>query len=514
MLRNTFLHVPGVGPNTERKIWERNGFSWSDFAKSNGFEIPKKTEERINNYLLLSENALKSKQVHFFSRTLPKREWWRLYPEFKNSTAFLDIETTGLSFYYNNVTLIGLFNGKEFKVYIRGQDLPDFKDEIQKYSVLVTYNGTQFDLPFLNSEFGQVRFPPVHIDLRFFLRRLGYTGGLKSVEKQFGILREGEVDNIDGFGATILWHRFMRGDDSALKLLVQYNFADVTNLKVLMELGYSMMKERLLSGSSHLTHARWSNSQSTYSPIANANKKLFTVAWKEVYSARNNFERVKPSINMDTLLSKLDGLKNSPPKVAGIDLRASDARKSGVALMQAESVRTALVGKDSEIVDLMLKWEPKLVSIDSPLSLPKGRDCVSDECECRKLGITRECERILRSRNINVFWCLIQSMQGLTERGMKLAQRLRELGFNVIESYPGAAQDILGITRKKISTEELKQGLIDFGLSGIFVDSKTTHDELDAITSALVGYFYLSDWYEALGNEDEGYLIVPKSDKL
>jgi len=120
MLKNTFLHIPGVGSNTESKIWERNVFSWSDFPKCNGLEIPKKTTERISNYLLLSENALKSKQAHFFSKTLPKREWWRLYREFKNSTAFLDIETTGLSFYYDNITLIGLFNGKEFKVYIRG----------------------------------------------------------------------------------------------------------------------------------------------------------------------------------------------------------------------------------------------------------------------------------------------------------------------------------------------------------------------------------------------------------
>ena len=55
MLKNTFLHIPGVGSNTERKIWERNVFSWSDFPKSNGLEIPKKTTERISNYLLLSE---------------------------------------------------------------------------------------------------------------------------------------------------------------------------------------------------------------------------------------------------------------------------------------------------------------------------------------------------------------------------------------------------------------------------------------------------------------------------
>jgi uncharacterized protein YprB with RNaseH-like and TPR domain/predicted nuclease with RNAse H fold len=514
MLRKTFLHIPGVGPNTERKLWERNVFSWGNFTKSNGFGIPKKTADRISDYLILSENALRRKEVQFFSRTLPKCEWWRLYPEFADRTAFLDIETTGLSFYYNNITLIGLFNGKEFKVYVRGQNLPDFKNEIEKYSLLVTYNGSLFDLPFLRSEFGEVKFPPVHIDLRFLLRRLGYTGGLKSLEKQLGISREGEVDSIDGFGATILWNRYLRGELDALRLLLRYNFADVTNLKVLMEFGYSMMKEKILSRPSHFTHARWPSGQTICVPTAKANKKLFTVAWKEVYTARNYHETLKPSIDIDMLLAKLDGRRAAPPKVVGIDLRASDVRKSGVALMKGELVETGLVEKDGEIVDLMLKWKPNLISIDSPLSLPKGRDCVSDACECRKFGITRECERILRSRKINVFWCLIQSMQGLTERGMKLAQQLQELGFNVIESYPGAAQDILGITRKKISTEELKQGLIDFGLSGTFADSKITHDELDAITSALVGYFFLSGWYEALGNEDEGYLIVPKSNKL
>jgi uncharacterized protein YprB with RNaseH-like and TPR domain/predicted nuclease with RNAse H fold len=513
MLRNTFLHVPGVGPNTERKIWEDNIFTWSNFAQSNGFTISPKAKQKIGDYLTLSENALKRREVQFFSKTLPKREWWRLYPEFKDSTAFLDIETTGLSFYYNNVTLIGLFNGKDFKVYVRGQNLLDFKDEVEKYSLLVTYNGTLFDLPFLSSEFGEVNFPPVHIDLRFLLKRLGYTGGLKSIEKQCGISREDEVDNIDGFGATILWHRYMRGDCGALELLLKYNFSDVTNLGILMELGYSMMKERLLpTKPSHLNHARWPSGQTICVPTAKANKKLFTAARREAYSARNH-ETLKPSIDIDMLLAKLDGRRADPPKVAGIDLRASDVRKTGVALMKGESVETGLVEKDGEIVDLMLKWKPNLISIDSPLSLPKGRDCVSDECECRKFGITRECERILRGRGVNVFWCLIQSMQGLTERGMRLAKQLRELGFDVIESYPGAAQDILGITRKKISTTELRQGLIDFGLAGPFEHNKITHDELDAITSALVGYFYLTDSYEALGNEHEGYLIVPQSNK-
>ena len=44
----------------------------------------------------------------------------------------------------------------------------------------------------------------------------------------------------------------------------------------------------------------------------------------------------------------------------------------------------------------------------------------------------------------------------------------------------------------------------------IFSDNNLiTHDEIDALTSALVGYFYLANMYEAIGNTEEGLLIIP-----
>jgi dephospho-CoA kinase len=100
-------------------------------------------------------------------------------------------------------------------------------------------------------------------------------------------------------------------------------------------------------------------------------------------------------------------------------------------------------------------------------------------------------------------------MQGLTKRGMALAARLRDLGVPVIESYPGAAQDIMGIPRKGAGKEFLKQGLADFGILGRFITEAVRHDELDAITSALVGGFFLAGKYEALGGNSEDPLIIP-----
>jgi predicted nuclease with RNAse H fold len=101
-------------------------------------------------------------------------------------------------------------------------------------------------------------------------------------------------------------------------------------------------------------------------------------------------------------------------------------------------------------------------------------------------------------------------MQDLTKRGMRLAGEFRSQGLEVIESYPGAAQDILRISRKKTSIEDLNAGIRDLGLKGQFVEDPVNHDELDAVTSALVGYFFLAQSYEGVGTPEEGLLIIPK----
>jgi len=133
-----------------------------------------------------------------------------------------------------------------------------------------------------------------------------------------------------------------------------------------------------------------------------------------------------------------------------------------------------------------------LVSIDSPLSLPEDPN-----------KIYRDCELTLKRRDIGVYWCLLPSMEKLTRRGIGLAGIIREHGYQVIESYPGAAQDILGIPRKNKGTQVLAEALESYGIKG---NLSVSHDELDAITSAIVGQLYLDGNYEALG-----CLILPKS---
>lgn len=509
MLRSTFLHIPGVGPVTEKMIWGRRIFSWDDFiAKRRKVGISENAANRIEKWLRRSERALEKKDALFFSTRLQQRDLWRLFPEFKNCTAFLDIETTGLSFYYDDITLIGLYDGKDVKTFVQGQNLGDFEREIKKYSIIVTYNGTLFDLRFIREKLGQRLVPPVHIDLRFLLKRLGYTGGLKSVEKQMGICREEEVADLSGFDATVLWNRYVRGDDYSLESLVKYNLADIVNLKTLLELAYQQLHETLLDGS-----VDCELNSSVPKIDVSLKRKQDSVLELKINNATpvlvDTRKNRTPSKAIDRLLLKFTQ-KETHPKIVGIDLSGSEKRNTGWALLEGRKVEASLLKTDKEIIEATLKASPDLISIDSPLSLPKGRDCTKDSCECRKFGITREAERVLRRRGVYVYPSLIRSMQSLTERGMYLKKELEKRGLLVIESYPGAAQDILRIIRKRVSLEDLKEGLRNVGLTGEFVNGGNTHDELDAITSALVGYFYLAGEYEALGNKEEGVLIVPK----
>lgn len=216
---------------------------------------------------------------------------------------------------------------------------------------------------------------------------------------------------------------------------------------------------------------------------------------------RHNFEYYfGKNINISTMDSS----------VIGIDLTGSENKPSGWAVLTGNRAVTKQICSDDELITESLKYNPKIISIDSPLSYPEGRCCTKPDCECKKYGITRYCERLMSSFGIHSYPCLIPSMINLTNRGINLAKKFRDNGVEVIESYPGAAQDILQIRRKQNGLEHLKNSYKNFGITGDFFSAeKISHDELDAIASALVGLFYLTNQYVGLGNDKENYLIVP-----
>jgi uncharacterized protein YprB with RNaseH-like and TPR domain/predicted nuclease with RNAse H fold len=496
MLDQTFIHIPGIGRRTESDLWRAGITSWEDFADffTRPAAITPALRRRLETYIPMSIEAVQRRDAGFFSRLSSLGEAWRLFPEFKNQCVFLDIETTGLSTVFDTVTMVGLFDGRHYEVFIDGQNLSDLADRLKRYSLVVTFNGAGFDLPFLRLGIKDLELPPIHIDLRWATRRLGYRGGLKAIEKEFGISRDESVENVDGHEATVLWSRYLRGDRSALQQLVTYNREDVVHLKAIMEMAYDKLAKQV-SGK--------------------VGEEMPMYAGVDALPKAPRFsKRVAPNGAKTPVRQLLDRCKtHAAPKIVGIDLTGSERRATGWATLCGTQAETKSITTDRDIIQETLAANPDIVSIDSPLSVPIGWNRAQEQL-VDGAPIYRKCELALKRMGISVFWCLLPSMKSLTMRGMRLADELRAHGLNVIESYPGAAQDILGIPRKGASLEELKRGLHRAGINGPYLKDRVTHDEVDAITSALVGLFYMADDYIALGTPDEDYLIVPRSLKI
>jgi predicted nuclease with RNAse H fold/dephospho-CoA kinase len=366
----------------------------------------------------------------------------------------------------------------------------------------VTFNGTIFDLKFLRKELPQLQLPKGHVDLRFFGRPVGLKGPQKKIEIDIGFKRESDLEGVTGERAPLLWHEYLLGDLESAKTLIEYNFADIEGMRRILDValerlskteripddvidsaGFSKKQPRLRFASSERTHSK---------------NRIFIPR----YSGRKG-----PAITLRRLRLNNRGKNLS---IVGIDLTGSEARPTGWCHLQGGKAVTKVISKTRDLIEETMATNPDIVSIDSPLSLPKGRRSAFDDDPGRnEFGIMRGCERTLKRRGVNVYPALIPSMQRLTQRGMRLAQSFRKLGVPVIESYPGAAQDIMGIPRKSSGLDYLKKGLKDFGVRGEFLKQKVTHDEVDAVTSAVVGLFFWAGKFEALGNEEEEYLIIP-----
>jgi predicted nuclease with RNAse H fold len=151
----------------------------------------------------------------------------------------------------------------------------------------------------------------------------------------------------------------------------------------------------------------------------------------------------------------------------------------------------------------------QVAAIDAPLSLPRGRCCLRDECACAGKAHFRVCDLELRAMKIKFFPITLGPMRQLTLRGLKLKKMLENRGVEVFETYPGAAQDIWKIPRQK-NPEGLKRGLSRFKVRGNWQGSEVTKDELDALTCALVAREYLRGKTMAIGDLGEGLMVLPR----
>jgi uncharacterized protein YprB with RNaseH-like and TPR domain/predicted nuclease with RNAse H fold len=516
MIESTFVHIPGIGHRTERQLWKNGLTSWDylearlaagvrihDLLHSNGYHQPSLFPEveyepdgsRVAEWLQtleLSRRALRECDFAFFLDRLDPRDHWRLLATQWRRALFLDIETTGLAQDFHYTTVIGaMFEGR-FYQWVWPERLDEFFQLMSRAQLVVSFNGRRFDVPFLGRQFSRFERPRAHVDLLDAGRAMGYSGGQKEVEVALGLQRDQAVDGVGGEEAVQLWSKTLYGDEASFQRLIRYNRADVEMLPRIAEILCRELCSKTLSTA--LTQLE---------PFQSAPAVCWSPSFTKV---RDAWHARRAGLHL--LLPIIRQTLGQIPAVVGIDLRGNPRNPTGWALCTGESAETRILYDDDAILKETLHARPAVVSIDAPLFLPRGRHSVLDDSPCRETGgIVRDVERILWSRGIPVYPALIKHMQGLTKRGMGMAHALREQGLTVIESYPGAAQDILGIARKGKDPNLLQRGLEEFGFQ---LEKSRSHDELDAVTSALVAYYYLADDFDAIGADDEGHMIIPR----
>ncbi|MBS7621726.1 DUF429 domain-containing protein, partial [Candidatus Bathyarchaeota archaeon] len=177
--------------------------------------------------------------------------------------------------------------------------------------------------------------------------------------------------------------------------------------------------------------------------------------------------------------------------IIGIDLAGKKENPTGLAVWRNKNVETCLIYTDKEILEKVTRANPKIVAIDAPLKLPKS-------------GIFRKADKELIKRGYRVFPPVLPAMKKLTLRAIRLNRLIMEMGIQTIEVHPTSTRKALGMPIKDWKT--IQNILKSIGLAGSLSQRALTPHEIDAVTAALTGYFYMEGLTEILGDFEEGYI--------
>ncbi|MEM4733949.1 MAG: DUF429 domain-containing protein [Candidatus Bathyarchaeia archaeon] len=179
----------------------------------------------------------------------------------------------------------------------------------------------------------------------------------------------------------------------------------------------------------------------------------------------------------------------------GIDLAGKPKNPTGIALWKQKTIKAHLTHTDDEILAYIKNFKPSIVAIDAPLKLPK-------------VGILRNADREMIRKGYRVFPPTLPAMKGLTLRAIRLNELLRKEGFKILEVHPTSTRKALGIPPKDWG--KIQTVLKSIGLKGDIQVRILTPHEIDAITAALTAYLHIRGETETIGDEEEGFISVPK----
>jgi len=243
MFRNSFIHIHGVGPKLEQALWREGVGDWRAALDAPLERIAHAKADWVRRGAETALRAAERGDLDHFAQCWPSRDRWRWLAEFGGRAVYLDIETDGGPMETGLITVVGLHDAASAQPHmlVAGRDLDRSQLEaaLAPFTMVVTYNGGPFDLPFIRAQFPGIRLPPLHVDLCPALRNVGLKGGLKSVERQANLDRPEVVEEADGWTAVLLWRRHLEGDDRALPTLLRYCAEDCVALEPLGRLAFN-----------------------------------------------------------------------------------------------------------------------------------------------------------------------------------------------------------------------------------------------------------------------------------
>jgi len=179
----------------------------------------------------------------------------------------------------------------------------------------------------------------------------------------------------------------------------------------------------------------------------------------------------------------------------GIDLAGKEKNPTGFAVLKRTKVETRTIYTDEEILKAVSNAKPLIVAIDAPLRLPKK-------------GLLRKGDLDLVKRGYHVFPPGLPSMKTLTLRAIRLNKLITEGGIKTVEVHPTSTRKALNMPTK--NWKEIQEIFRKMGLRGSLEERALTSHELDAVTAAFTAHLYLQGLTEAVGDDEEGWIIVPK----
>ena len=252
MVESTFQLVPKLGPERERRLWRDGVTAWAQLPSLTASlaGLPTATFAALSATAATAQNAFDSRDIDTLAALFPSGEHWRLFGDFGDNAAYLDIETGDDVVGHAGISAIGIVDRQGPALWLGHHELASFVERSREWSMLITFNGLSYDVPILRQAFPQWTPPRCHIDLRHVLGRLGITGGLKSIERRLPSLhlkRPPHLDGLGGWDASSLYRRGREGDQRAMRCFAEYNLYDAVNLRTLMAYAYNRLIEAKVS---------------------------------------------------------------------------------------------------------------------------------------------------------------------------------------------------------------------------------------------------------------------------